>query len=314
MAGKPPSFQLELPVVGPFSLQASTRFLEGFAPAGSHAGGEGLALAFPVEGDWSTVGAVVRQSGNRVTATVYGDVEPEAVRAQLMRLLSLDVDGSGFPSLGQRDPVVGELQRRYPGLRPIGFWSPYEAAAWAILSHRLRITQAARVKQRLAEQLGVGVEMEGRQLRAFPAPQVLHRARWLDGVPERKLSWLRAIAEAAIEGLLDGARLRSLEPSQALAQLRDLPGIGPFGAELILIRGATHPDLFATQERRLHEEVARAYGLDHPSIDALLEVAERWRPYRSWVALLLRRRREDETAEIASGRRLRRDRETGSAH
>jgi hypothetical protein len=64
MAGKPPSLQLELPVVGPFSLQASTRFLEGFAPAGSHAGGgEGLALAFPVEGDWRTAGAVVRQSG-----------------------------------------------------------------------------------------------------------------------------------------------------------------------------------------------------------------------------------------------------------
>jgi 3-methyladenine DNA glycosylase/8-oxoguanine DNA glycosylase len=250
MAGKPPSFQLEFPVVGPFSLQASARFLEGFGPAGSHAGGgEGLALAFPVEGDWSTVGAVVRQSGNRVTATVYGDVEPEAVRAQLMRLLSLDVDGSGFPSLGQRDPVVGELQRRYPGLRPVGFWSPYEAAAWAILSHRLRITQAARVKQRLAEQLGVGVEMEGRQLRAFPAPQVLHRARWLDGVPERKLSWLRAIAEAAIEGLLDGDRLRSLQPSQALAQLRDLPGIGPFGAELILIRGATHPPSSAQAPR-----------------------------------------------------------------
>jgi DNA-3-methyladenine glycosylase II len=237
---------------------------------------------------------------------VYGDAEPEAVRAQLMRLLSLDVDGSAFPSLGQRDPVVGELQHRYPGLRPIGFWSPYEAAAWAILSHRVRITQAASIKQGLAERLGARVEMEGRQLCAFPAPQVLRKASRLEGIPERKLPWLQAIAEAAIEGLLDGARLRSLEPSQALAQLRGLPGIGPFGAELILIRGATHPDLFATHERRLHEEVARAYGLHDPPIGTLLEVAERWRPYRSWVALLLRRRREDETAEIASGRRLRR--------
>jgi DNA-3-methyladenine glycosylase II len=221
-------------------------------------------------------------------------------------LLSLDVDGSAFPSLGQRDPVVGELQHRYPGLRPVGFWSPYEAAAWAILSHRVRITQAASIKQGLAERLGARVEMEGRQLCAFPAPQVLRKASRLEGIPERKLPWLQAIAEAAIEGLLDGARLRSLEPSQALAQLRGLPGIGPFGAELILIRGAAHPDLFATHERRLHEEVARAYGLHDPSIGTLLEVAERWRPYRSWVALLLRRRREDETAEIASGRRLRR--------
>ena len=26
--------------------------------------------------------------------------------------------------MGERDPVVGELQRQYPGLRPVGFWSP----------------------------------------------------------------------------------------------------------------------------------------------------------------------------------------------
>jgi len=40
---------VELPVLGQFSLEASTRFLEGFAPAGTHASvGPTLALAFPV--------------------------------------------------------------------------------------------------------------------------------------------------------------------------------------------------------------------------------------------------------------------------
>lgn len=290
---------VELPVKGPFSLEASTRFLEGFAPAGAHAGGEQvLALAFPVEGDWRTAGAIVRQRDDRVTAAVYGEADREAVGAQLMRLLSLDVDGSGFRSVGERDPVVGELQRRYPGLRPVGFWSPYEAAAWAILSHRVRIMQAAKVKQRLAEQHGSAIELDGRRLCAFPAPQVLRKLRSFEGIAERKLPWLRAIAEAAIEGELDGARLRSLEPSQALNELRRLPGIGPFGAELILIRGATHPDLFPAQERRLHEEIARAYQLSDRSLAALEAIAENWRPYRSWVALLLRTRREDETAEM----------------
>ncbi len=298
---------VELPVQGPFSLEASTRFLEGFAPAGTHAsGGPTLALAFPVEGDWRTAGVLVSQQGDRVTATVRGDADPEAVRAQLGRLLSLDVDGRAFPAVGERDAVVGELQRRYPGLRPVGFWSPYEAAAWAILSHRMRIAQAAKIKQRLAEQYGTQIELNGRGLCAFPAPHVLRELRSFEGIAERKLPWLRAIADAAIEGELDGARLRSLEPSEAQDQLRGLPGIGPFGAELILIRGATHPDLFPTHERRLHEEIARAYELHDRSLAALQLVAGGWRPYRSWVALLLRTRREDETAEIATGRRLRR--------
>lgn len=297
----PETVTVELPVRGPFSLAASTRFLEGFAPAGTFASAEQhpLALAFPVEGDWRTAGAVVRQDGDRVHAEIHGDVDAQAARAQLARLLSLDIDGSGFAAVGRRDPVVGGLQRSYPGLRPVGFWSPYEAAAWAIIGQRQRIMQAARVKQRLAEAHGESIELDGRRLAAFPAPSVVRDVDAIPGVAERKLPWLHAIADAALDGTLDGARLRSLEAPEALAELRELPGIGPFAAELILVRGALHPDLFPTQERRLHAEMAAAYNLTDPTPDELDRIADAWRPYRSWVGLLLRTRREDETGEIA---------------
>jgi DNA-3-methyladenine glycosylase II len=62
-----------------------------------------------------------------------------AIRDQVARILSLDLDGSGFAAVGRADPVVAGLQRRYPGLRPVSFWSPYEAAAWAIIGQRIRI-------------------------------------------------------------------------------------------------------------------------------------------------------------------------------
>ena len=289
--------EVELPVQGAFSLAASTRFLEGFAPAGAFAAGEQreLALAFPVEGDWRTAGAVVREDGGRVVAEVIGAVEPAVVGAQLARILSLDVDGTGFPAVGARDPIVGALQQRYPGLRPVGFWSPYEAAAWAILSQRMRTAQAARVKQRLAERHGTVVDVGGRRLAALPAPRVLRGIGEIEGLPARKLPWLHGIADAALAGTLDAARLRALEPERALTELRDLPGIGPFGAELILIRGALHPDVFPAHERSVHAEVARAYQLDDPTPEQLEEIADRWRPYRSWVSLLLR------TAKPAAG-------------
>jgi hypothetical protein len=44
---------------------------------------------------------------------------PQRVRAELMRLLSLDIDGRRFLSLAEHDAVVAELQRRYPGLRAL---------------------------------------------------------------------------------------------------------------------------------------------------------------------------------------------------
>lgn len=52
--------------------------------------------------------------------------------------------------------------------------------------------------------------------------------------------------------------------------------------------------------------MALAYGLDEPALDQLAAVADGWRPYRTWVGLLLRTRREDDTIEISRGRTRRR--------
>ena len=47
-----------------------------------------------------------------------------------------------------RDPVIAQRQERLPGLRPCGFHSPYEAAAWAVLSQRIQMRQAAALRTR----------------------------------------------------------------------------------------------------------------------------------------------------------------------
>ncbi len=286
---------------GPFSLEAGTRFLEGFTPA-AHSGSvpDHLHLAFPVEGTWEPVGVCIRQTNRTVIADVVGTADRTAARAQIARILSLDVDGSGFAAVGRRDPVVGRLQRSYPGLRPVLFWSPYEAAAWTIIGHRIRIAQAAGIKQRMAEQRGEGVDVHGERLHAFPAPRKLASIRTFRGLFGRKVEQLHAIARAALAGELDAQRLRSAPREEALAELRRLPGIGEFSSELILVRGAGDPDHFPQHERRLQRAVAEAYGFTSiPPVEQLIEIAEAWRPYRSWVSLLLRSDLEDRTHEIS---------------
>jgi DNA-3-methyladenine glycosylase II len=275
---------------GPFSLEATTRFLEGFTPAGYEGRTPGhLHIAFPVEGTWETVGACVRQTDASVMVDVFGEGDRAAVRAQIARIFSLDVDGSGFAAVGRRDPVVARLQRSLPGLRPVLFWSPYEAAAWTIIGHRIRMAQAAAIKQRMAQQRGGSIEVHGERLHAFPAPQKLISMRTVRGLFVGKIEQLHAVGRAALEGELDAPRLRSVPREDALEQLRRLPGIGPFSSELILVRGAGDPDHFPLHERRLQGAMADAYGLDaDPPVERLIEIAEAWRPYRSWVSLLLR--------------------------
>lgn len=276
---------------GPFSLAAGTRFLEGFTPADhqGYAPDGVLRMAMPADDGRHTVGAALRQGGDgTVTADVSGGAEEAAVTGQLARILSLDVDGTGFPAAVAADPVARGLVERYPGLRPVCFPSPYEAAAWAVIGHRIRMSQAARLKTGIARRYGEIVTVAGMELPAFPTPGVLRGLPEIEGLPAVKADRLRALADAALDGALDADRLRALPAPDALARLKELPGIGPFSAELILIRGAGHPDLFPTQEGRLHRAMAREYGLTDPSPARLAEVAERWAPYRSWVALLLR--------------------------
>ncbi|HKS49277.1 MAG TPA: hypothetical protein VJT49_30055 [Amycolatopsis sp.] len=59
-------------------------------------------------------------------------------------------------------------------------------------------------------------------------------------------------------------------------------------AQLILIRGAGRPDFFPADEPRVHAKMREAYGLPDADVTELERITQRWRPYRSWVALLLR--------------------------
>ena len=87
---------------------------------------------------------------------------------------------------------------------------------------------------------------------------------------------------------IDAESLRAMDPAEALVRLQEIDGIGPFGAELILVRGASAPDVFARNEPLLHRVITHHYGLADPSRADLVAIAERWRPRRSWATFLLR--------------------------
>jgi DNA-3-methyladenine glycosylase II len=285
MAGRVAEFE----VVGPWSLETSRRFWEGFTPTGlpGQPAGPGLHTVFCAEGDWRHAEAEVTQAGGTARVVLAGDGDLDAAAAQVGRFLALDVDGRGWPEVGRRDLVMADAQAQLPGLRPCGFHSPYEAAAWSVLAQRLRIVQAARLRAELIARHGE----DG----AFPPPHTLARVD-LD-LPGRKGEYLRAVAEAALDGLLDGAALRALDPGQAVQRVQQVKGLGPFAAELVVVRGANAPDALPRHERRLDAEIAERYGPGR----TLAEVSQAWRPYRTWAAVHLRVLREQRTGEIAGG-------------
>ncbi len=281
---------LSVPVLGPWSLRTSKRFWEEFTPTAIESGGDPdvLSARFVSEHDWTSVSAHVTQSGESAQIGLSGPGDLTAAAEQVRRFLSLDVDARGWPAVGDRDPIIATAQRALPGYRPCGFHSPYEAAAWCVLSQRTRVPLAARLRRDLIVAHG----NDG----VFPAPDALIRAidvGELD-LPGRKPEYLRAVAEAALTGLLNGPRLRTMPEESARRDLLTVTGIGPFATDLILIRGANAQDILPRAERRLYAEISYQYGPD----SVLEEVAERWRPFRSWAAVHLRALREQRTREM----------------
>jgi DNA-3-methyladenine glycosylase II len=285
-----PTFEIE--PRGPFSLAAAQRFAGGF-PAGIGGGGvtgTSIAMSFPVEGAPSSAAVELSQaaSGVVIGKTDAAATDLPTVVRQASRSLSLDHDGSGWPAVGERDAVIGRFQRQYEYLRPVCFYSAYEAATSFVIGQRISMRQSARVKERLRDLAGDRPTVDGHPYPAFPRPERLLELPEIPGVSAQKATWLRGIAQAALDGELDTEALRALPSEDALARLRELPGIGPWTAEAIRLRGCGMADELAVNDEVSPHAAAALYGRESLDRAAFDELAEAWRPYRMWAVVLLR--------------------------
>jgi DNA-3-methyladenine glycosylase II len=288
----PPVAQVEIVPKGPFSLAAAREFAGGF-PAGIGGGGVGegsITLAFPVEGEdrsaaielWQDADGVVR---GRTDAAE--DLVAAATR-QAARSLSLDHDGSGWPGVGERDPIVGRLQEEHRYLRPVCFYSAYEAVTSFVIGQRISRRQSATIKRGLAERLGDRPTIGGVEAPAFPRPTRLLELAEHPGLNAEKVRRLRALAQVALDGRLDTETLRSIPAEEALARLRELPGVGPFTADATLYRGCGVPDGLPGSDELGGTVIRDLYGLPDATAADVERLAEAWRPYRMWAVVLLR--------------------------
>lgn len=274
---------------GPFSLRESAEF--GFGGRAADRYDDVMRLAFCLDGYGCQVGVELRQDAGGVHGTVQGASATDlaAVKAQVARVLSLDHDGEGFTDIGRRDPVIARLQDAAPGLRPVLFYSPYEAAVWSVISARRPAAQMAEVRGRLSRAHGAVFALAGQELAALPTPAQLLRVDGFPGLTADKVERLHGIARKARTGILDASRLRHIGAAAATADLLHLKGIGPFYASLITVRAVGFADVPAADEPKLRDLVTQLYHFPQPCTrEEFLEISEHWRPYRTWASVLIR--------------------------
>ena len=107
------------------------------------------------------------------------------------------------------------------------------------------------------------------------------------GLSRPKIRTLRALAEAELSGALDFAGLCADDPEAARAALTKVSGIGPWTADIFLLFGLGHADIFPAGDLALKNAVAEALALaGQPSTAELEGLAACWSPWRGVAACL----------------------------
>jgi len=219
---------------------------------------------------------------------------PEVQAAAAGRIsfyLSLADNLRPFYAIGEADPAFAPVIRQLYGYHQVKFLTPFENAAWAILSQRNPMQVAQKQKQALAARFGGTLTVDGTAYTAFPAP-----AQLADVAPatlrelvgnERRAEYLAAAAGAF--STVDESWLRVAPYAEVETWLRGIRGIGPWSAEFILLRGLGRLDRVPITEERLIAAVSHRYGNGQALPPAEVErIAAEYGPWQGYWAHYLR--------------------------
>jgi DNA-3-methyladenine glycosylase II len=184
--------------------------------------------------------------------------------------------------LRKADPVLARLIDGRRDFRPRAWLDelpPLDAFGtliFQVVGQQLSVAATRTIVSRLEEQFGGHLPSPAEVLAADP--QVLRTA----GLSGRKGATLRALAERFVDGRLSDAGLAGMTDEEVEAALTEVPGIGPWSAHGFLLVALDRPDVYLSGDIALRRVIQRVYGFDHvPTEDELVQISDRWRPYRS---------------------------------
>jgi DNA-3-methyladenine glycosylase II len=166
----------------------------------------------------------------------------------------------------------------------------YGALVRSITGQQLSVRAAAAIWRRLLDRFD-GQTPTPEQILADDPDEL----RVACGFSRAKVAYLRSLAEHVLSGELELDRLNELPDAEVIRELTAVKGIGQWTAHMFLMFTLHRPDVLPTGDLGVRNAAMRAYGLDAPpGPQALTELAEPWRPYRTRACLYLWRSLENE--------------------
>ncbi len=221
-----------------------------------------------------------------------GESEVAQAHAMVAGLLDVNRDLSPLRQLTANEPEARALVERLAGMKPPRFLSLWEAFCQIVPFQLVSLNSAIATLNRFVQALGPHQTYEDREYRGIPSPAVVLTAGPAVlrscGLSEAKARTLLALAERTLAGNLAIDAFAALSDAEAIARLTAIPGIGPWSAQVALLRGLGRLSVFPAGDsgatRGLSELLA---GRSDPSTAAqeLLDRMGDWRGYLYFMLL-----------------------------
>ena len=199
-------------------------------------------------------------------------------------LFDLDADPLQIAAHLARSPALRARVAAAPGMRVPGAWDPFEIAVRAVVGQQITVGAATTLVGRLVAAFGTPIGGGDGLTHLFPAPAALADADVAAvGMPRARAATLRALAAAVARGepLLDAAR----GVDAVVERLCLIPGIGPWTAQYIAMRGLGEPDAFPAGDLGVRKALGNGAGPLAPA--AVERFSQAWRPWRAYAVMHL---------------------------
>jgi len=233
----------------------------------------------------------ITQSGGanapRLNVTASAAYVPAVARSTvtvaLERLLGLRIHLGSFYERAASHHHLRELAGRFRGLKPPRFPTVWEGLVNGIACQQFSLAVGILLLNRLAALCGLRSGKDP-ALHAFPRPDDLWtaaprslRSLGFNGAKTRELIGL---AGESASGRLDLESFENLDNDEAMSRLLDLPGVGRWTAEYVLLRGMGRIDVFPGDDIGARNNLARWLHLPKPlDYSRVMRVVNKWKPY-----------------------------------
>jgi DNA-3-methyladenine glycosylase II len=205
--------------------------------------------------------------------------------AQVGMMLSADRDTQSFHAFADADPLLGPVARSLRGLKPPRFPTLWETFLNVVVFQQISLLAALAIVGRMVERYGRRLYFDGRAFFAYPEAEAIASASIEElralGLSLNKAVSLRALAEQVGAGEALREELSALPSLAAIDRLVQLPGIGRWSAEVVLLRGLGRLDVFPGTDsgviRGLAEALGREGGLEKGEERRLADRFGEWR-------------------------------------